>query len=176
MNKNNLWKSFVVPVLIVIITLLIIGGGIYIYKNKKVEAPIIVDETQQKTMIVKLYFPNRIFNPESFDCSLVYPVDRIIPYTQAVATVTLNELIKGPTIEEEKNGYFGIIPDGTKVNSIKILDGVLSVDFSKEAESGGGSCAQTAKVSSIIKTFKQFPTVKSVQLSVEGRTEDIFQP
>lgn len=47
-NKN---KGFIVPVLLGIIALLVIGGGIYIYKNEKVEAPIVpVDiETQTTT-------------------------------------------------------------------------------------------------------------------------------
>ena len=176
---------------------MVIGGGVYFYKNKKVEAPVVVNESEnvgldnqqevapidttnpnQKTMSVKLYFPNRTFNPEIFDCSLVYSVNRVIPYTQAVAAATLAELIKGPTAEEQKNGYFGTIPEGTKVNSIKIVNGFLFVDFNKEAESGGGSCGQAAKGSSIVKTLTQFSTVKSIQMSVEGNSNpsEIFQP
>ena len=47
MNKNNLFqKGIIVPVLIVIIALLVIGGGIYFYKNKKVEAPVVVNNEQ----------------------------------------------------------------------------------------------------------------------------------
>jgi len=36
---NNLQKGFVVPLLIGIIALLVIGGGVYIYENKKIEVP-----------------------------------------------------------------------------------------------------------------------------------------
>lgn len=145
---------------------------------KKIFIPVIFYNINKETMSVKLFFPNKIFNPESFDCSLVYSVDRIIPYTQAVATATLNELIKGPTAEEEKNGYFGVIPDGTKINSIKIENGILSVDFSKEVQSGGGSCSMASRTSSLSKTISQFSTVKSIKISVEGNSNqsEIFQP
>lgn len=43
--KNN-QKGFIVPVLLVVIALLVIGGGVYIYKNKKAE-PVAVDTTTQ---------------------------------------------------------------------------------------------------------------------------------
>lgn len=45
---KNSQKGFVMPVILAIVALLVIGGGIYIYK--KVEAPIVVEtETQQTT-------------------------------------------------------------------------------------------------------------------------------
>lgn len=45
---ENLQKGFIAPVLLVIIALLVIGGGVYVYENRKVEAPAVVDtETQQ---------------------------------------------------------------------------------------------------------------------------------
>jgi hypothetical protein len=143
---------------------------------KKILIPVVFDNSSQKMMSVKLYFPNNILNPEMIDCSLVYPVSRMIGETKGVASATINELLKGPTDEEKKNGYFSSIPVETKVNSIKIENGILSVDFSKEAEYGGGSCAQAAKARSIVKTLTQFSTVKNVKLSIEGNTEDIFQP
>lgn len=50
--KNN-QKGFIVPILLAIIALLVIGGGAYIYQNKKAEAPAPVDntETQQTNQI-----------------------------------------------------------------------------------------------------------------------------
>lgn len=298
--KNNLTqKGFIVPVLLGVIAILIIGGGVYIYKNKKVDAPVVVapenkveilgnkedllsfsvkpgdtvsgvlnlsgtvknayffegnigiglldanknilkqgngtaisdwmttepvtftttidatglsgkgyiaiqendpsggeagvpseilipvffenkiTDDDQKTMTVKLYFGNAIFNPGSPECSLVYPVERVIPFTEAVATATLNELIKGPTVEEEKKGYISSIPDGVKVNSIKIVGSTLSIDFNDQLDAGvGGSCGQLAKRSSLFTTLQQFPTVKDIKMTVNGKgeTNDFFQP
>ncbi|HTE48999.1 MAG TPA: hypothetical protein VK675_03775 [Candidatus Paceibacterota bacterium] len=45
--KNN-EKGFIVP-LIIIVALIVIGGGVYIYKNKKVKTPVIIDTATQKT-------------------------------------------------------------------------------------------------------------------------------
>lgn len=45
---KNLQKGFIVPIILVIIALLAIGGGVYFYKNKKIETPAVVNtETQQ---------------------------------------------------------------------------------------------------------------------------------
>lgn len=44
--KNQ--KGFIVPILLVIITLLVISGGVYIYKNKKAEVPVVEDATTQQ--------------------------------------------------------------------------------------------------------------------------------
>lgn len=46
---KNSQKGFIVPVLVTIIALLIIGGGVYIYQNKKVEAPTVIDTGTQQT-------------------------------------------------------------------------------------------------------------------------------
>jgi len=35
MNMKNSKKGFIVPVLLVIIALLVVGGGVYVYENKK---------------------------------------------------------------------------------------------------------------------------------------------
>src|SRR3989344_2641973 len=46
---KNSQKGFVVPLLVGIIALLVIGGGVYIYENKKVETPVVVDNTVQQS-------------------------------------------------------------------------------------------------------------------------------
>ena len=46
---KNSQKGFVVPILLVIVALLVIGGGVYVYENKKVEVPVVVDNGTQQT-------------------------------------------------------------------------------------------------------------------------------
>ncbi len=48
---NNSQKGFVVPLLIGIIALLVVGGGVYIYQNEKIEVPEVVDTTQLTNQI-----------------------------------------------------------------------------------------------------------------------------
>ena len=45
--KTNNKKGFIIPLLIGIIAILIIGGGVYIYTNKKVEAPVVQNQQNQ---------------------------------------------------------------------------------------------------------------------------------
>jgi len=53
---KNSQKGFIVPALLVVIALLVIGGGVYVYENKKAGAPVVVntatqqpDQVQQQT-------------------------------------------------------------------------------------------------------------------------------
>ncbi len=48
---ENSQKGFIAPVILVIIALLVIGGGVYVYKSKKVETPAVVDTGTQQTDI-----------------------------------------------------------------------------------------------------------------------------
>ena len=131
---------------------------------------------QQSTISVKVYFrkePNVCFDQNIKVASF----NRLIPKTQAVARASIEELLKGPTQEEKSNGYWSDIPDGTYIKSITITNGEALIDFNEKIESGITSCnGGGTRISQIRQTLLQFPTVKTVKLSVNGRTEDIFQP
>ena len=129
-----------------------------------------------EALIVKAYFPNEKMGSTS-DCTLVYPVNRTIPYTQAVGRVALEELLIGPTEEEKEYGYFTSINEGVRIQSLTVSNGIARVDFSGELEfQVGGSCRTTSIRSQIEKTLGQFPTVDTIVISIDGRTEDILQP
>lgn len=130
-----------------------------------------------ESMTVKAFFGNTVKNPGAEDCKAVFPVDRRIPKTQAVARAALEELLKGVNAEEGKAGYFTSINSGVKINSIVVESGVAKVDFDETLEQAvGGSCRVAAIRAQITQTLKQFSTVKSVIISINGRTEDILQP
>jgi len=58
-----------------------------------------------------------------------------------------------------------------------IVDGVAQVDFDAQMEyQVGGSCRVGMIVRQIQETLKQFPSVKEVKISINGRSEDILQP
>ena len=60
---------------------------------------------------------------------------------------------------------------------IEVNDGVAKVDFSKQMEfEMGGSCRVGLIRLQVEETLKQFPEIKQVIISVDGRTEDILQP
>lgn len=122
---------------------------------------------------VELYFGR---NGEE-TCTELYPVERQIIKTPAIARATIEELLKGPTQEEKAQGFFTSINEGVKINSLTIVDGVAKIDFDETLEAAvGGSCRVSAIRQEITQTLKQFPTVKEVIISINGRTEDILQP
>ncbi len=129
-----------------------------------------------ETMTIKVYFNNDKLDPE-FSCNKVFPVEREISKTQAVAMASLKELLKGTTQGEEEKGFFTNINSGVKIQSLTIENGVAKVEFDEQLEfQVGGSCKVSAIRAQITETLKQFPTVDSVIISINGRTEDILQP
>jgi len=130
-----------------------------------------------KQINVSVSFPNSKLYPNMIDCSKVFEVNRTIAETLAVGKAALEELFKGPTDQEKKDGYFTNIPIGVKIQKLTIENGVAKVDLSKELEQGvGGSCRVDSIRAEITETLKQFSTVQSVIISIDGKTEDILQP
>jgi len=128
------------------------------------------------TMTVKVYFNNSNLDPE-YSCNKVFAVERKIKKTVVVGRAALEELLKGVTEEEKNQGYITSINQGVKIQSLKIENGVAYVDFNQQLQyQVGGSCRVAAISAQITETLKQFPTVDSVVISVDGKTEDILQP
>jgi len=127
-------------------------------------------------MTVKAYFNNSNMDPE-VSCNKVFPVERSIPKTQAVARAALEELLKGVTDAEKNAGFFTSINPGVKIQSLTIENGIAKADFDEQLEfQVGGSCRVSSIRAEITETLKQFPAVDSVIISINGRTEDILQP
>ena len=127
----------------------------------------------QEWTSVRLFFsPQTVGN----DCSTTVPVTRRIPKTPAVGRAALEELLAGPTDEERVD--FGVttsIPLGVTVRTFVIRDSVAYADFDRAIEAGG-SCRVTAIRANVTRTLLQFPTVRSVVISVEGNLEEALQP
>lgn len=158
----------------IIIILILVAAGLLCYISRvKKEIP---GPPQEEYMTVKAYFNNSFMDPE-FSCNKVFPVEREVPRTLAVARAALTELLKGPTEAEEAESFFTSINPGVKIQSLIIENGVAKVDFDEQLEfQVGGSCRVSAIRAEITQTIKQFPTVNSVIISINGRTEDILQP
>ncbi len=132
--------------------------------------------TTKEIIKVKVYFNNNKLDPE-VSCNKVFPVEREIPKTSAVARAVLEDLLKGPSEKEKSEGFFTNINSGVKIQKLTIENDVAKVDFDEQLEfQVGGSCRVSAIHAQITQTLKQFPTVKDVIISINGRTEDILQP
>jgi spore germination protein GerM len=152
--------------------------------DKQITMPVRFPKAEQ-TSVVKVFFNNSNLDPE-FSCNKVFPVERIISKTPAVARAALELLLGGPTLEEqgetffsavEGRGFFTSINRGVKIKQLTIEDNIARVDFDERLEfQVGGSCRVSAIRAQITQTLKQFSTVKEVIISIDGRTEDILQP
>jgi len=142
--------------------------------DAEIKIPVLIPKIE--TMKVSAYFNNSRMDPE-FSCNKVFPIERIILKTQAIARAAIEELLKGPTETEKSQDFFTSINSGVKIQGLVIEDGVAKIDFDEQIEfQVGGSCRVSAIRSQIIETLKQFSTVKSVIISIDGRIEDILQP
>jgi spore germination protein GerM len=124
------------------------------------------------TMVLRVYFSRVTNNDVEF-----VPVERAVPHTLAAGQAAIEELLKGPTPAERSWGLHSSIPEGAKLRSLRIVDGVAYADFDEALQfQVGGSLRVMVIRKSITLTLLQFPTVQSVVISIDGRTEDILQP
>jgi hypothetical protein len=126
----------------------------------------------------------------------VEAVTQVIPRTEGVGRAAIEELLWGPgprvsafpnfgtalPLPEEVSSWPGRQPHwGPRVTlrGLSIKDGVATVDFSGEMLTFGGGSMRTGLMNSqITQTLKQFPTVKQVQIAIEGKLlpDGLFQP
>ena len=194
MKKASLVAGIIIVIVVVLAGVRFIGGpedgwicteGGWV-KRGNPSAPIPVQPCGSPTPVdspspvemteVQVFFNNSKFDPEA-SCNIVFPVKREIQKTEAVGRAALEQLLAGPTQEEKDAGYFTSINPGVKIQKLTIVDGTAKVDFDAQLEfQVGGACRVSAIRSEITQTLKQFPTVKEVVISIDGRTEDILQP
>lgn len=144
--------------------------------DKSLRIPVIIGSER---ISVSVYFNSSdVANYSDAQCQVVIPVQRFAGLQLAErARGALEELLKGPTEEEKAKGFFTSINPNVKIQKFSIEDGVAKVDFDKQMEfQMGGSCRVAAIRAQITQTLKQFPEIKDVIISVDGRTEDILQP
>ena len=145
-------------------------------RNKTFTLPVMLQKSSSAKNVVKAYFNNNQMDPE-YSCNKVFPLEREVPKTTAVAKAAVEELLRGISLSEKNAGYFTSINEGVKIQSLIIENGVAKVDFNGQLEfQVGGSCKAQAIRAQIEQTLKQFSTVRSVAISIDGRIEDILQP
>jgi hypothetical protein len=127
-----------------------------------------------------VYFGNSKFNANIQDCSLVFPVEREISKTLAVGQMSLEELFKGPTAEEQKNGYTSFFSDATKdiLKSIKIDNKIAYVDLKDIRQlipNASSSCGSAQFLSEMTNTLKQFSSIERVVFAIEGNPITFYE-
>jgi len=126
---------------------------------------------------IRLYFANDKLDPE-VTCEKVFAAVRIVPKSKTMAHVVVEELLKGPSEAEKAQGFRTAINPNVKIKRLAIVDGVAEVDFDSQLEfQVGGSCRVGFIRRQIEETLKQFPSIESVVISIDGKSgELILQP
>src|SRR3989338_4625619 len=123
---------------------------------------------------IKVYFINKtwftwykklIQAPDECNALIVMP--KIIPKTEKVATAAINKLLEGP--DKKMLQFSSNIPVGAKLNSLTITNGEARADFNDVLASNDDGCSMTGRIAQIRETLLQFPTVKTVIISVNGK-------
>jgi hypothetical protein len=109
--------------------------------------------------------PNPDENPFNF-----HPVKRFVE-AKAPARPSLQQLLKGPNSAEQQQGFMALDTDNLSVGTLAITNGNCRVDFvSAGKKVWDGDLSSVSFSLAVEKTLKQFPTVQSVVISVDGDT------
>lgn len=91
-----------------------------------------------------------------------------------LASIIVNELINGPVTKE---GLLPTIPEGTKLNSISVKDGVATVDLSKEFVENhmGGRTAEQLTLYSIVNSLTELNEIQKVKFVIDGKSQKEYK-
>jgi hypothetical protein len=119
---------------------------------------------------VRVYFP-RDGNPHPRDPFNLQFVVRNVA-AAAPARPALEALLDGPNAEERRRRLRALDAEGLSMGTLTIKDGTARVDFvSKGGKRWAGDLSPGEFRQAVERTLKQFPTVRSVIVSVDGRTD-----
>lgn len=126
-----------------------------------------------QTMQVLVFFNNDALASDPTDCSAVFPRERTVPRTAAVASAALQMLFAGPTTVERVGGYDSFFSSATAdlLRRVQVRDGTAYVDLHDQRDRLAGassSCGGAALHSQIEHTLRQFPSIDRVRLAIDG--------
>lgn len=134
------------------------SGGEKSDTGEKVE--VVKEDSNKKE--VEIYFAKK--NGEDLELVAVHRPIR----GENRLNATLEELLRGPTPEEEKSGLLSEIPKGTILLGIKDKDGETEIDLSKRFSTGSVSSMQT-RLDQLTKTVSPLALDQKIFLDVEGK-------
>jgi spore germination protein GerM len=116
---------------------------------------------ETKELTVKVYYPND-------EGERLVAVSRKVKVSDGTDkyTAALKSLMEGT----KEQGQSTIIPRQVKLRSVKVKDGVATVDFSGDIIKHfvGGSTGEEMLVGSVVNTLTEFPEVTSVRILIDG--------
>lgn len=104
-------------------------------------------------------------------------IKRSVPKNMSPLTTAINLLLQGPdTTKPEERNCISMIPQGTKLMSARVDDGIAYLSFSEDFEFNTlGAEGYMGQLMQIVYTASNFSTVKSVQFLIEGKKKDYLE-
>lgn len=87
---------------------------------------------------------------------------------------SIEALLKGPSEENKKNGFYTEIPSGTKLLGIKETDKYIIINLNDEFQYGGGTDSIYNRLKQLIKTVSQAKVNKDIYLYLNGKQADVI--
>ena len=98
---------------------------------------------------------------------------RELPAGATPLTSTLKALLQGPTLQDKAQGALSLVPEGTKLLSVRVKEKTALVSFSEEFEHNtSGLEGLAGQLRQIVWTATQFTSVDSVQILINGQYRD----
>jgi len=96
-------------------------------------------------------------------------VSRNIDFSKSPLTQTINSLIGGPVSDEINKGSLTLIPEGTRLLSARVEGGTAYLNFNEAFRFNPlGREGYMAQLKQIVYTSTEFPSIKNVQILIEG--------
>lgn len=146
----------------------LIDDDIEIISSDEYDLEIVEDDGMRKTVF---YFKNS-------DNYLV-PVMKRIPWEDGIGRVTINNMIDSTELRESlsNTGLEPLIPMGTEILGLSIDPdtGLCKIDFSQEIRNVETDKDEENLLKGVVYTLTEFPTVKEVQIMVEGQVVPVLK-
>lgn len=135
---------------------------------------------EQGTTRFVVFFHNDKLSTNPTDCTVVFPVERTVPRTKAVAAAALNSLFSGPTAEEQGAGYRSFFSGATTglLKGVRVKSDTAYVDLYDLRSTLSGatsSCGAAELQSQIVRTLRQFPSIQRVRFAIEGNPQTFHE-
>jgi spore germination protein GerM len=94
--------------------------------------------------------------------------------TQQQLVIAVQRLIDGPNASEQQRGLVSSVPKTTKLLDLTLKGNEVTVNFSKDFETGGGLADIQGRLEQVFYTLTQPKDIDKVRLEIEGRPVSVF--
>lgn len=172
-------------VIIFILILVIIGLLVYIFTHLLADTPtepddpeiehierVIPDPDEDRPDIATGYvtdcLPVYYYDPMSQHfVPIHFPLENVDMSIERRARRIMERIIAGPPV----GNLIRVVPEGTRLNSVRIEGDLALVDISKEIMDYGGSASERLIVQSILLSLTELREIERVQLLIDGEVE-----